>query len=68
MELSFEEAVAILRNAVKTSHLDNQKHIDFSLVNANERDKYQKAMMVVNFAVTKGELTKEELQHKLGLI
>ena len=68
MNEKFDKAVSLLKNAVKYSHIDNQKHIDFSLVNATHLDEYQKAMIVVQTAVKEGEITQDELKKKLGLI
>ena len=68
MNEKFEEAISLLRKAVKYSHLDNQKHLDFSLVNASHLDDYQKAMITVQTAVKEGEVTQDELKRKLGLI
>ena len=68
MNEKFEEAISLLRNAVKYSHLDNQKHLDFSLVNESHLDDYQKAMITVQKAVKEGEVTQDELKRKLGLI
>ena len=68
MNEKLEDAVKLLRKAVKYSHLDNQKHIDFSLVNADHLDNYKKAMMVVRSAVTDGDLTEDDLKKRLGLL
>jgi hypothetical protein len=68
MNEQFEEALKLLKNAVKYSHLNNQKHLDFSLVNADLLDQYKKAMVIVKTAVAEGELTEIELKQKLGLI
>jgi len=68
MNEQFEEALKLLKNAVKYSHLDNQKHLDFSLINADLLDQYKKAMVIVRTAVAEGELTEIELKQKLGLI
>lgn len=67
IELSYDEAVALLRKAVKYSTVKNQKHIDLSLVNAPDLEKYQQALMVVRSAVDKGEKTQEEMNTDLGL-
>ncbi len=66
--LSFDEAVKLLRNAVKYSTIENQKHIDLSLVNASDRLEYQKAIMVVQAAVKRGEFSQTEVNEKLGII
>ena len=68
MNEEFEKAVSLLKNAVKYSHLDNQKHIDFSLVNAPHLDEYKRAMVVVQTAVKEGEISQDELKRKLGLV
>lgn len=65
---TFDEAIQLLRNAVKYSTIENQKHIDLSLVNADERLEYQKALMVVQSAVSRGEFTQAEVNEKLGII
>ncbi|EQC47713.1 hypothetical protein [Bacteriovorax sp. Seq25_V] len=65
---SFDEAIQLLRNAVKYSTIENQKHIDLSLVNAGERLEYQKALMVVQSAVSRGEFSQAEVNEKLGII
>ena len=68
MNEKFEKAISLLKKAVKHSHLDNQKHLDFSLVNATHLDEYQLAMITVQTAVKEGEITQEELKRRLGLI
>ncbi|MBG09521.1 MAG: hypothetical protein CME68_12235 [Halobacteriovoraceae bacterium] len=68
MNEKFEKAVSLLKKAVKSSHLDDQKHIDFSLVNAPHLDEYKKAMITVQTAVKEGEITQDELKKRLGLI
>jgi hypothetical protein len=61
------EALKLLKNAVKESHLDNQPHLDFSVVVAHEREKYVRAMISVKSALNKGELTEAEVKSYLGL-
>ena len=67
MNITFDQAVQKLKKAVKYSHLDNQKHIDLTLVNPDERAELQKALMAVQVAVKNGELSEEELKAQLGL-
>lgn len=65
---SFDDSIALLRNAVKYSNIDKQKHLDLSLVDALERRKYQQALMVVQSSVIKGEHSQEEVNELIGLI
>ena len=54
-----------MQKAVKYSAVDGQKHIDLTLVPAAKKHTYEKALMVVNTAVVKGEMTREQLMNKL---
>lgn len=65
--MTFEEAIELLKKAVKESNIKNQPHIDLSLVNADDRPSYEKALVIANAEVLKGTLTKTELISKLGL-
>jgi hypothetical protein len=65
--MNLEEAISLLKNAVKYSEVKNQKHIDLTLCSADERPKYQKALVIVNDEVKKGTLTDSELKSRLTL-
>lgn len=67
IEMTYEQAVELLRKAVKFSTIKNQKHIDLSLVNAPDLPKYQDALVVVKTAVVKGKKTEAEMNSDLGL-
>lgn len=66
--MDFDSALDFIRKAVKYSAVENQKHIDPALVAAEEREKLQMALFVVQSAVDEGKLTQDELKTKLGLI
>ncbi len=65
--MTLDEAVTLLRKAVKWSEVKNQKHIDLSLCIAEERPTYQRALVIVNTEVEKGTLTQDDLKARLGL-
>ena len=67
MSMTLEEAIVILRKAVKWSEVKNQKHIDLSVCIAEERPLLQKALVIANVEVEKGTLTQDELKVRLGL-
>ena len=67
MTMTLDEAIVILRKAVKWSEVKGQKHIDLSLCIAEERPLYQKALVIANLEVEKGSLTQDELKLRLGL-
>lgn|GEM_PF-1325957 len=62
------DAIKLLRNAVKDSHLENQKHIDLTIPMASELPRYEKALGLVNAYVSAGKLENEDLKRRLGLI
>ena len=65
--MELDQAIDLLKNAVKTSHLPGQKHIDLSLVQADERADYEKALMICRSQVIAGTLTEQDLKLRLGL-
>lgn len=65
--MTLDEAVALLRKAVKWSEVKNQKHIDLSICIAEERPTYQRALVIANSEVEKGTLTQDELKVRLGI-
>ncbi len=65
--MTLDEAITILKNAVKWSEVKNQKHLDLTLVSAQERPLYQTALVVANLEVEKGTLTQDDLKSRLGV-
>lgn len=65
--MTLDEAITILKNAVKWSEVKNQKHIDLTLVGAQERPLYQAALVVANLEIEKGTLTQDDLKTRLGI-
>lgn len=66
--MNLDDAIKLLKNAVKESHIDNQMHIDLSLVDASDRADYEKALMYCQASVAQGKLSDEDLKSRLGLI
>jgi hypothetical protein len=66
-EKELNEAIELLKNAVNESNIKNQKFIDLTLVKAEERFNYQKALLVTRTMVEHGKITEEELKLRLGL-
>lgn len=67
-KIDLDQAISILKNAVKDSHLKNQKHIDLTLIDAEERDRYQLALFVAQNAVKENIISERDLKTRLGLI
>lgn len=66
-EKELNEAIELLKNAVNESNIKNQKFIDLTLVKAEERFNYQKALLVTRTMVEQGKITEKELKLRLGL-
>lgn len=66
-KMTLDQALELLKNAVKESHLDNQPHIDLTLVSASDRFEYQKALMVMKEAIAQEQITEVEVKERLGL-
>jgi hypothetical protein len=67
MNEKLKNAITLLKKAVKYSHLDNQKHLDLTVINANIRFEYQKALVTIQNAIKNGEKTEAEIKQELGL-
>ena len=67
MTMPYQEAVAVLKKAVKFSNIDNQKHLDLTLVDPAERATLQKALMFVKAMIVRGEITDAQFKTDVGL-
>jgi dsDNA-binding SOS-regulon protein len=63
-----DHAISLLKNAVKESHIERQKHIDLSLVMAQDRERYEAALKTTRLAVIEGLIQEAELKKRLGLL
>jgi hypothetical protein len=66
--MNLDKAINLLKKTVKYSAVKNQKHIDLTLVPAEERLTYEKALAQVTEEVKKGTLTEADLKQRLGLV
>lgn len=65
--MTLDEAITLLKTAVTWSEVKDQKHIDLTVIAAEERPLYQRALVVANVEVEKGTLTADALKARLGL-
>lgn len=62
------EAIDHLKRLVNWAESSvKQKRLDFNMVSASEHAFYREALDLVNAAIARGELTKEDFKHRLGL-
>jgi len=65
--MNLDQAIDLVKKAVKESHLVGQKHVDLSLVDASERAEVEKALMYCQANVAQGVISQEDLKTRLGL-
>lgn len=65
--MELDQAIVLLKKTVKGSAVEDQNHIDLTLVPADEKAKYQQALLVSQMAIREGKITKEEFNRKLRL-
>lgn len=65
--MNVEDAIKLVKRAVKNSHINNQPHIDLSVCTADKRADTQEALVFLQAEVAKGNMTDNELKEKLGL-
>lgn len=65
--MELDQAIEILKKAVKFSAVEDQKHLDLSVIPADEKPKYQEALMVSQLAIKAGKITKDEFMRRVHL-
>lgn len=62
------DAINLLKNAVKESHVKHHRHIDLTIPMAHERPEYEKALALARSYVAAGKIDDKDLKKRLGLI
>lgn len=65
--MELDQAIELLKNAVKNCGTIDQKHIDLTVVPASEREIYEKALAISQLCVREGKITRDELLRRLQL-
>jgi hypothetical protein len=65
--MQLDEAIELLKKAVKFCGTIDQKHIDLTIVPAEQRHTYEKALAISQLSVKEGEITRDELLRRLTL-
>ena len=65
--MDLDSAIGLLQKAVKWTGTIDQKHIDLTVIPANQREDYEKALMVAQLSIKEGKISKDEFLRKLHL-
>lgn len=65
--MDLNHAIELLKNAVKFTGTIDQKHIDLSIIPAEKRDLYEKAMAVSALSIKDGKITRDEFLRRIQL-
>ena len=65
--MELDKAISLLKNAVKYTGTIDQKHIDLTIIPAEERGTYEKALMISQLAIKDGKITRDEFLRRLNL-
>jgi hypothetical protein len=65
--MELEKAIELVKRAVKHTGTIDQKHIDFTLIAAEERELYDKALRICQLSIMDGKMTRDEFIKKVNL-
>lgn len=65
--MDLEQAIELLKNAVKYTGNIDQKHIDLTIVPADQRVQYEKAMAIGALSIKDGKITRDEFLRRVHL-
>ena len=65
--MDLQQAIELLKKAVKNNGTNDQKHIDFTLVPALEKPTYEKALIVAKMAIMEGKISQDEFMSRVHL-
>lgn len=65
--VELNQAIELLKNAVKHTGTIDQKHIDLTIVPTEERAKYEEALKVAMTAIKDGTIGRDEFNRRVRL-
>jgi hypothetical protein len=65
--MDIDQAIGLIKNAVKHTGNIDQKHIDLTLIPADQRSLYEKALAISALAIKDGTITRDEFLRRANL-
>jgi hypothetical protein len=65
--VELNQAIELLKKTVKHTGTNDAKHIDLTLVPADELPRYQEALVATQVAIKDGEITRDEFIRRVNL-
>lgn len=65
--MELEQAIELLKTVVKNNGVNDERHIDLTLIPVDQKDKYEKALVVSKMAILDGKITQEEFKRLVHL-
>ena len=65
--MNLDQAIELLRNAVKHTGNIDQKHIDLTVVAAERRSLFEKAMAICQLSIKDGKISRDEFNRRVHL-
>ncbi len=65
--VEINQAIELLKKAVKHTGVIDQKHIDLTIVPVEEKPKYEEALMVAMNAIKAGTISRDEFNRRVRL-
>jgi hypothetical protein len=67
LKMNLDQSIELLRNAVKHTGNIDQKHIDLTIVPAEKRPLFEKAMAVCQLSIKEGIISRDEFNRRVHL-
>lgn len=65
--MDLDQAIELLKKAVKYTGTIDQKHIDLTLVPAEDRQQYEEALRAAYLGIKEGKITREIFNRRVHL-
>lgn len=65
--MELEQAIELLKTVVKNNGVNDERHIDLTLIPVEKKALFEKAMVVSKMAILDGKMTQEDFKRLIHL-